>query len=87
MDYGHELSSTRSVMPYFWERAFFAPHNVNYHLEHHLYPGVPFYNLPELHKALMQNPTYVARAHNTRGYTIGLVREAFSGAQPEPVKA
>ncbi|HTN61463.1 MAG TPA: fatty acid desaturase family protein [Devosia sp.] len=86
MDYSHELGSTRSVLPFFWERAFFAPHNVNYHLEHHLYPSVPFYNLPALHKLLMQNPAYVARAHNTRGYTLGLVRETLSGAQPQPIK-
>lgn len=26
--------------------------NENYHLEHHLYPGVPWYNLPRLHQAL-----------------------------------
>ena len=31
---------------------FFAPKNVNYHLEHHLYPSVPFYHLPKLHAAL-----------------------------------
>jgi fatty acid desaturase len=28
--------------------------NENYHLEHHLYPGVPWYNLPKLHQALHQ---------------------------------
>lgn len=33
---------------------FFAPKQVNYHLEHHLYPSVPFYNLPLLHSALQQ---------------------------------
>jgi fatty acid desaturase len=26
--------------------------NENYHLEHHLYPGIPWYNLPRLHQAL-----------------------------------
>jgi fatty acid desaturase len=28
------------------------PHHVGYHLEHHLYPAVPHYNLAELHQAL-----------------------------------
>ncbi len=31
---------------------FFAPHNVNYHIEHHVYPSVPFHHLPRVH-ALM----------------------------------
>lgn len=30
------------------------PHHVNYHLEHHLYPAVPHYNLPLLHAKLKQ---------------------------------
>lgn len=33
---------------------FFAPKQVNYHLEHHLYPSIPFYNLPKLHSLLQQ---------------------------------
>jgi fatty acid desaturase len=33
---------------------FFSPKQVNYHLEHHLYPSVPFYNLPHLHILLRQ---------------------------------
>jgi fatty acid desaturase len=33
---------------------FLAPKQVNYHLEHHLYPSVPFYNLPLLHGELRQ---------------------------------
>ncbi len=33
----------------FWDRAFLWS---NYHLEHHWYPRVPFYNLPRLHRLL-----------------------------------
>jgi fatty acid desaturase len=32
---------------------FFAPHGVNFHIEHHVYPAVPFYNLPKLHRLMM----------------------------------
>lgn len=32
----------------------FAPHNVNFHIEHHLYPSVPFHRLPYLHKVLSE---------------------------------
>jgi fatty acid desaturase len=32
--------------------AILFPHHVNYHLEHHLYPAVPHYQLPALHCAL-----------------------------------
>ena len=80
MDYDSELGSSRTVYPYLWERAFFAPHNVNYHLDHHLYPSVPFYNAPKLHAALMADPEFAAGAHITRGYTTGLVRECLAAA-------
>lgn len=30
------------------------PHHVGYHIEHHLYPAVPHYRLPELHAALRE---------------------------------
>ena len=33
-------------------RALLFPHHVNYHLEHHLYPAVPHYRLPQLHRLL-----------------------------------
>lgn len=78
MDYDDELGSTRTVTPYLWERWFFAPHNVNYHLEHHLYPSVPFYNLPRLQAALLRDDAYRSRAHLTRGYCTGLLRECLA---------
>jgi beta-carotene hydroxylase len=46
------LRDTRSrVHPWFT----FLYHNVNYHLEHHMYPSVPFYNLPRVHAFLRDN--------------------------------
>ncbi len=33
-------------------RLVFFPHHVNYHVEHHLYPAVPHYHLPALHRLL-----------------------------------
>ena len=43
---------TRTTYPRIWEKPFFAPNNVNYHLEHHILPSVPCYRLPEFHAYL-----------------------------------
>ncbi len=34
-------------------RVVLFPHHVNHHLEHHLYPAVPHYHLPRLHRLLL----------------------------------
>ena len=39
--------------------------NMQYHIEHHLFPQVPFYNLPKLHEAIKDqlpppNPSFIA---------------------------
>jgi fatty acid desaturase len=52
-----------------------AQHNIEYHIAHHLYPQVPFYNLPKLHEILMQMPTYREKAHITDGYLKGFIKE------------
>lgn len=75
LEYDDELTSSRTVKATAIERFFLAPHNVGYHLEHHLYPGVPFYNLPALHELLMQEPGYRNKAHITQGYWKGLMQE------------
>lgn len=31
---------------------FFAPNNINFHIEHHLYPGIPWFNLKKVHEVL-----------------------------------
>ncbi len=48
-----EYAVTRTTIPTWLERIFILPRNIGYHIEHHWYPSVPFYRLPELHRALM----------------------------------
>ena len=45
-------NNTRGSLGNVLARLFLFPHHVNYHLEHHLYPAVPHYNLPRLHALL-----------------------------------
>ena len=40
------------------ERFFIAPHQVNYHLEHHLVASVPIYRLRALHELLLAKGFY-----------------------------
>ncbi len=47
--------NTRTVTAPFWQRWLLAPHGVNYHLEHHLLPGVPCYHLPAFRARLLGN--------------------------------
>lgn len=47
----HPLLNTRTVTS---NSVFsFLNINLNYHLEHHLFPKIPWYNLPKLHKILL----------------------------------
>ncbi len=48
---------------WFWDAAYLFS---NYHLEHHYFPGVPFYNLPKLQKLLL--PFYAQRGMAAHGY-------------------
>ena len=50
--------------PLLWDRVFLWS---NYHLEHHYFPRVPFYNLPALHRALL--PFFQSRRIHTRTYS------------------
>ena len=43
---------TRTTIPRPWEKLFLAPNKVNYHLEHHILPSVPCYNLTAFHEHL-----------------------------------
>lgn len=62
---GHPLTQTRTVTTNRIVRFFLC--NLNYHLEHHLFPGIPWYNLPRVH-ALLQDEYRAAGACVYRSY-------------------
>jgi fatty acid desaturase len=72
-------AQTRSTRASLLEHVFVAPKNVNYHIEHHFYPSVPFYRLPELHRVLMSRSDFKDGVHITRSY-LGVLRESVRGA-------
>ena len=47
---GHPLTNARTVITSRFFSFFLC--NANYHIDHHLYPAVPWYNLPKLHAVL-----------------------------------
>jgi fatty acid desaturase len=52
------MRNTRTTKANFIERLLFAPYHVNYHLEHHMLMSVPSYNLPKMHKLLVERGFY-----------------------------
>jgi fatty acid desaturase len=57
-----EYAITRTTVPTWLESIFILPRNVGYHIEHHWYPSVPFYRLPELHRQLMAREGFQTHA-------------------------
>jgi fatty acid desaturase len=57
-----EYAITRTTIPTWLESIFILPRNVGYHLEHHWYPSVPWYRLPELHQQLMAREGFQTHA-------------------------
>lgn len=58
--------------------------NINFHLEHHLFPGIPWYNLPQAHQ-LLRDEYQRAGASVYRSYTRffgDFLRAAWSGIIP-----
>lgn len=41
-----------SIYPNLLEKIFLAPHNMNFHAAHHLWPSIPYYNLAKANKLL-----------------------------------
>jgi fatty acid desaturase len=60
------------------------PHHVNYHLEHHLYPAVPHYHLPRLHRLLRDKGALAGAEVRDLGQTFTLV---FAARRPRDAAA
>jgi fatty acid desaturase len=62
----NQMFCSRTVTPS-WQTVVFAPHGVNYHIEHHVYPSIPHYNLPAAHK-MMRERAILPEANIFSGY-------------------
>lgn len=65
------LNTSRNVTAGFVERAMLAPCGINYHLDHHLFPGVPCFRLKDLHARLMESASFRDHAHVNDSYFCG----------------
>ncbi len=65
------ISVTHPFVSWIWA-------NINYHVEHHVYPGVPFYNLPRVAE-LMKKRQYLRHRH--------LLQDVFAPAQSHSVES
>lgn len=61
------LQSSRNSFGSLVERFLLQPHHDSYHLVHHLYPGIPHFNLKKAHLILMQSTEYRS-AHHCAGF-------------------
>lgn len=52
------FENTRTTLSSWWERLLVCPVYVNYHIEHHLLPSVPPYNLKQMHNWLVAKEAY-----------------------------
>ncbi len=63
---------TRHVDCSWIEKQLIAPFGINYHLAHHLYPSVPYYNLPKLHNLLSESDSvYIEQSKLYKSYLFG----------------
>ena len=66
-----------------WLGRLLFPHHVNYHLEHHLYPAVPHYHLPRLHRLLAERGALQGAEVRDIGETLSRV---FAPRPPRPAR-
>jgi fatty acid desaturase len=64
-----------SKLLYLLEKVLIGSYNVNYHHEHHLFPNVPWYNLPSLSQKISDK---IKKLDNSKVYNKGYLAAAFN---------
>ena len=73
---------TIDILPPKWQQIIFSPFSFNYHCTHHLFMGVPHYNLHKLHQILREEE-YPNFFFQEKSY-IGSLREILDYEQLDP---
>jgi fatty acid desaturase len=68
---GGIFSFTREIPDHGLLSILLHPHHNGYHLTHHLFPSVPYHQLPRLHARLMETDEYRANAYVCPAYLGG----------------
>jgi fatty acid desaturase len=78
--------ATRHIDASWFEGLAISPLNINYHLAHHMFPNVTWYNLPKLNQMLFSNQEFSANAHRTPSYlgSHGVLRHELTIAESLP---
>jgi fatty acid desaturase len=62
-----DIEATRNRFSHALEHFLTGMHGENFHLVHHLFPGVPFYRLRAAHRILLKDPMYARLNANAGG--------------------
>jgi fatty acid desaturase len=77
------LLASRSVRTRPWVAFLYL--NENYHLEHHLYPGVPFYHLPRLHALLEERLPRALVVPSYSAFLWSFLKATWTGERHAPM--
>jgi fatty acid desaturase len=70
-----DIYMTRNRFSHTVEALFLSMHNENYHLVHHLKPGIPFWNLKKAHAVLLKDHNYMTINNSMGGVFISKNKE------------
>jgi fatty acid desaturase len=76
---------TRTITAGMLERFIFGPLNFCYHREHHMIPGIPFANLPRLHRLLRERGFYIDGDDGVAETYLGTLYNLVVPPSPSPL--